>query len=60
MVDATLAPPFGAFSEDGVHPNSRGYALAAYWIIQQINQEFGSNVPRPQISEYKGTGLPIN
>ncbi|HEX9650765.1 MAG TPA: hypothetical protein VGA21_09395 [Cyclobacteriaceae bacterium] len=60
MVDATLAPPFGAFSEDGVHPNSRGYALAAYWIIQQINQEFGSNVPRPQISEYQGTGLPIN
>lgn len=60
MIDATLAPPFGTFSEDGVHPNSRGYALTAKWAIEAINAAFGSKVPRPDISKYKGTGLPLN
>jgi len=58
VVQATLAPPTGVFSEDGVHPNTRGYALAARWIIEQINQEFGSVVPLPDIGDYPATGLP--
>ena len=54
----TFAPPFGAFSEDGVHPNSRGYAWAAGQIIEAINAKFGSTIHKPDLRLYKGTALP--
>ena len=58
-VAATLAPPTGVFSEDGVHPNSRGYALAANVFIEAINAKFGANVPRVNVAQYSGTALPL-
>lgn len=33
----------GAFSLDGVHPNSRGYALIANEFMKAIDQAYGSN-----------------
>lgn len=57
-VSAGLAPPTGIFSEDGVHPNSRGYAIAANAILEAINAKFSANVPLANIGEYPGTGLP--
>jgi len=59
LIDGSIAPPFALFSEDGVHPNSRGYALAAKWIIMAINTEFGAVVPEPNLADYDGTALPI-
>ncbi len=58
-VDATFAPPFGGFSEDGVHPNTRGYALIAKDVVRLINTTFGANVPLPNVANYPGTGLPV-
>ena len=56
----TFTPPTGAFSEDGLHPNSRGYAFTANVFIAAINAKFGSTVAKVNLSSYKGTGLPIN
>ena len=44
-VSAGLAPPTGIFSEDGVHPNSRGYAITANAMIEAINAKFNANIP---------------
>ena len=56
-----FTPPTGAFSEDGVHPNSRGYAYMANIFIDAINakSEFGASVPRASLADYKGVGLPL-
>ncbi len=56
----SLSPPTGGFSEDGVHPNSRGYAYMANVYIDAINAKFGSTLPKIDISKYAGTALPIN
>jgi len=60
FISPTLAPPTGAFSEDGVHPNSRGYALLANIFIGAINSGFGATLPLVDLSLYQGTALPIN
>ena len=54
-----IDPPTGIFSEDGVHPNSRGYAYLSNIFIEAINTKFGSSIPLTNISKYKPTGLPI-
>jgi lysophospholipase L1-like esterase len=56
-----FSPPTGAFSEDGVHPNSRGYAYMANIFIDAINAktEFGASVPKASLADYKGVGLPL-
>lgn len=58
LLSASLAPPFGAFSEDGVHPNTRGYAFTANLFIEAINKKFGAKIPKLKLGEYSGTGLP--
>lgn len=57
-VNPTLAPPTGIFSEDGVHPNSRGYAITANAFIEAINAKFGANVHQVNVAQFSGTGLP--
>ena len=57
-VTASLAPPTGVFSEDGVHPNARGYALVANTFIEAINEKFGANVPLANLGDYPGTAPP--
>lgn len=54
-----LAPPTGTFSEDGVHPNSRGYAYLANFIIDAINGKFGASIPHANVGDYAATGLPL-
>jgi len=54
-----FAPPTGAFSEDGVHPNTRGYAYLANIFIDAINAKFSAKVPKASLADYPGTGLPI-
>ncbi len=42
----------GAFSLDGVHPSSRGYALIANEFSKAINAKYGSNLPAVKLSNY--------
>ncbi|MEM6685526.1 MAG: SGNH/GDSL hydrolase family protein [Bacteroidota bacterium] len=49
------------FSLDGVHPNSRGYAIVADEFIRTINEKYGANVPRVTAGYYPGvTVVPTN
>jgi lysophospholipase L1-like esterase len=59
-ITPSLSPPTGGFSEDGVHPNSRGSAYLANIFIDAINAKFGAAIPKANLSTYKGTGLPVN
>ncbi len=55
-----IAPPTGIYSEDGIHPNTRGYAFLAGVFVDAINSKFGATIPKPNLSKYGATGLPIN
>ncbi|HEX6227691.1 MAG TPA: hypothetical protein VFZ52_24905 [Chryseolinea sp.] len=54
-----IDPPTGIFSEDGIHPNTRGYAYLSNIFINAINSRFGASVPLTNVSKYNATGLPI-
>jgi len=56
----SFAPPTGIFSEDGLHPNSRGYAFTANIFIDAINAKFGSSIPKAKLGNYGITGLPVS
>lgn len=60
VITPNINPPTGIYSEDGLHPNSRGYAFIANIIIDAINNTFGATVPKANIGTYPATGLPIN
>ena len=59
-ITSSLSPPTAAFSEDGLHPNTRGYAYLGNVFIDAINAKFGATVPRICINEFAGTGLPVS
>ena len=59
FITPTFTPPTGAFSEDGVHPNSRGYAYLANIFIDAINAKFGATVPHASLADYAAVGLPL-
>nr|MBX2829446.1 G-D-S-L family lipolytic protein [Flavobacteriaceae bacterium] len=42
----------GAFSLDGVHPTSRGYAYVANLAIDAINRKYNANIPTVDIGDY--------
>jgi len=58
-ITPNINPPTGIYSEDGAHPNSRGYAFLSRTIISAINTKFGSTIPLTDISKYQATALPI-
>lgn len=58
-VTFNIDPPTGIYSEDGIHPNSRGYAYISTVIIDAINKKFGSTVPLTNVAKYSATALPI-
>ncbi len=58
-VTPSFAPPGGMFSEDAVHPNSRGYAFTANVFIDAINTKFGAVIPKVNLASYPGTGFPL-
>jgi hypothetical protein len=59
-ITPNINPPTGIYSEDGIHPNSRGYAFLANVFIDAINAKFGATIPKANLSKYSATGLPIN
>lgn len=58
-LSASISPPFGAYSTDGIHPNSRGYAYLANKIIESINAKWRSAIPLCNPNDYVGNALPI-
>lgn len=48
----------GAFSLDGVHPNTRGYAIIANKFMEVINASYGSNLKPVIVHDYKGIIFP--
>jgi hypothetical protein len=42
----------GAFSLDGVHPSTRGYAILANDFIGAINSAYGANIPKVDVGSY--------
>lgn len=55
---ASISPPFGAFSLDGVHPNPRGSAYIANVFIQAINSKWGAKIPLCNPNDFIGNALP--
>ncbi len=58
-ITPNINPPTGIYSEDGAHPNTRGYAFIANVFIGAINERFGSTVPLVNLSKYGATSLPL-
>jgi hypothetical protein len=58
-ITPNINPPTGIYSEDGLHPNSRGYAFIANIFIDGINAKFGSTIPKVNLAKYSATALPI-
>lgn len=50
----------GAFSLDGVHPTSRGYAYTANLIIRAINDTYDATIPTVHIGNYPTITLANN
>lgn len=48
----------GTFSLDGVHPNTRGYAVVANEFIRVINATYDSNIPTVSVGSYRGVKFP--
>lgn len=46
------------FSLDGIHCNSRGYAIMANEVIKAINATYGSNIPLVDPNDYPGIAFP--
>lgn len=55
---ASIAPPNGGFSVDGVHPNARANAFIANHFIDAINAKWGSSITKVNPNEYMGNDLP--
>ncbi|WP_288983469.1 G-D-S-L family lipolytic protein [uncultured Flavobacterium sp.] len=45
------------FSLDGVHPNSRGYAVIANEIIKVINEHYNANLPLHYVNNFPGINI---
>lgn len=56
---SSIAPPFGVFSLDGVHPNARGNGLLANLYINAINARWKSEIPAVDVNSLPGNELPI-
>lgn len=58
-IAASIAPPFGGFSLDGVHTNARGNGYLANVFINAINKAFKSSVPLCDPNSLPSNELPV-
>lgn len=58
LLTASIVPPAGGFSLDGVHPNSRAHGFIANHFIDAINAKWGSNIPKTNPNNFVGNDLP--
>lgn len=59
VLTASIVPPNGGFSLDGVHPNARAHAFVANEFIKMINEKWGANIPMANPNAYMGNDLPM-
>ncbi len=59
-LSASIIPPNGGFSLDGIHPNARAHAFVANEFINAINSKWGSNIGLANPNAYPGNDLPVN
>lgn len=59
-ITPSIFPPYAGFSEDGFHPNGRGYAYLANIFISAINAKFGATIPKAKINDYAGNRTPVS
>ncbi|GAB3656363.1 SGNH/GDSL hydrolase family protein [Echinicola sediminis] len=57
-LNASITPPSGGFSVDGIHPNGRGSAFITNLIIDQINSKWNATIPKVNPNAYVGNDLP--
>ncbi|MBT0811705.1 hypothetical protein KIH41_10485 [Litoribacter ruber] len=57
-LNASIIPPNGGFSVDGVHPNARAHAFVANTFIDAINAKWGANIRRVNPNNFVGNDLP--
>ncbi|RJE71999.1 hypothetical protein [Reichenbachiella sp. MSK19-1] len=53
-----LSPDFtpnGIFSNDGIHPNPRGHAILANELIDVLEEEFQSEIPKLNVMDYNSS-----
>jgi hypothetical protein len=58
QLTASIIPPTGGLSVDGVHPNARAHAFIANTFIDAINTKWGANIRRVNPNAYVGNDLP--
>ncbi len=56
---ASISPPNGGFSVDGVHPNGRAHGFIANEFINAINAKWESNIPLLNPNAIPGNDLPV-
>ncbi len=56
---ASIVPPSGGFSLDGIHPNARAHAFVANEFIDRINAKWNASIPRVNPNAYPGNDLPV-
>ncbi|WP_143961464.1 hypothetical protein [Litoribacter populi] len=57
-LNASIIPPNGGLSVDGVHPNARAHAFVANTFIDAINTKWGANIRRVNPNNFVGNDLP--
>jgi len=56
---ASIVPPNGGFSVDGIFPNGRAHGFITNEFIKAINGKWGSNIPMINPNEIPGNDIPI-
>lgn len=56
---ASIVPPNGGLSVDGIHPNGRAHGFIANEFITAINTKWGSNIPLLNPNAITGNDLPV-
>ncbi|OOG73723.1 hypothetical protein [Algoriphagus sp. A40] len=59
FLTASIVPPNGGFSVDGVHPNGRAHGFITNEFINAINAKWGANIPLINPNAIPGNDLPI-
>ncbi|UCS92737.1 hypothetical protein KZP23_18950 [Echinicola marina] len=58
VLSASIIPPSGGFSVDGIHPNARAHAFISNLCAEAINQKWNASIPKVNPNAYIGNDLP--
>ncbi|GGZ31749.1 hypothetical protein GCM10007049_26340 [Echinicola pacifica] len=58
-LNASIVPPNGGISTDGIHPNGRAHAFITNLVIDGINAKWQANILKINPNAYIGNDLPV-